>query len=162
MQLNPSRENNILYLYFITYPSPVKSYNTVSGIYDNHMVVLNCEIKPGHNKPKHRKIYIYKKSNLRPHSMYITHTRSQLKANGKIWQNRSSKPCHNVATNNVAWYPYLLTHTYILIQETHNSKSLKVTICTTDTFQHLFIAIIRDWNLSSDNLESNNLYISSN
>ena len=41
MQLNHSRENNILDLYFTTYPSLVKSCNTVPGISDNHTVVVD-------------------------------------------------------------------------------------------------------------------------
>ena len=61
MQLNPSRENDILDLYFTTYPSLAKSCNTVPGISDHHMVVVDCNVKPIYNKPKYRKLYIYKK-----------------------------------------------------------------------------------------------------
>ena len=46
MQLSPSRESNILDLYFTTYPSLVKSFYTVPGISDNHMVVVDCDVKP--------------------------------------------------------------------------------------------------------------------
>ena len=63
MQLNPSRQSNILDLYFTTYPSLVKSSYTVSGISDNYIVVVDCDEKPRHNKPKHGKIYIYNKAN---------------------------------------------------------------------------------------------------
>ena len=84
MQLNPSRESNILYLYFATYPSLVKSCNTVPGISDHHMVVVDCDVKPRYNKPN-RKLYIHKKanwtnikSNLRDLSIYITHSPSSV------------------------------------------------------------------------------------
>ena len=78
MQLSPSRESNVLDLYFATYPSLVKSCYTVPGISDHHMLVVDCDVKPRYNK--HRKLYIYKKanwtnikSNLRALGMCITH-----------------------------------------------------------------------------------------
>ena len=62
MQLSPSRESNILDLYFTTYPSLVKSCYTVPGISDHHMVVVDCDVKPRFKKTN-RKLYIYKKAN---------------------------------------------------------------------------------------------------
>ena len=52
MQLSPSRESNILDLYFTTYPSLVKSCYTVPGISDHHMVVIDCDVKPRYPKKK--------------------------------------------------------------------------------------------------------------
>ena len=46
MQLSPSMESNILDLYFTTYPSLVKSCYIMPGIYDHHMVVVDCDVKP--------------------------------------------------------------------------------------------------------------------
>ena len=85
MQLSPSRESNILYLYFTTYPSLVKSCYTVPGISDHHMVVVDCDVKPRYKK----KNYISTKrqtgpiSNLRALSMYITHSPSSVETK---WQ----------------------------------------------------------------------------
>ena len=50
MQLSPSRESNILYLYFTTYPNLVKSCYTVPCIIDHHMVVFDCDVKPRYKK----------------------------------------------------------------------------------------------------------------
>ena len=90
MQLSPSRESNILDLYFTTYPSLVKSCYTVPGISDHHMVVVDCDVKPRYKKQKHRQLYIYKKanwtnikSNLRALIMYITHSPSSVETK---WQ----------------------------------------------------------------------------
>ena len=41
MLLNPSRENNILDPYFTTYPILVKTCNSVPGISDHDMVVVD-------------------------------------------------------------------------------------------------------------------------
>ena len=57
MELSPSRESNILDLYFTTYPSLVKSCYTVLGISDQHMVVVDCDVKPRYKK-KNIKNYI--------------------------------------------------------------------------------------------------------
>ena len=90
MQLNPSRQSNILDLYLTSYPSLVKSCYTVPGISDLHMVVVDCDVKQIYKKQKHRKLYVYKKakwtnikSNLRAISMYITHSPSSVEAK---WQ----------------------------------------------------------------------------
>ena len=100
MQLSPSREGNILDLYFTTYPSLVKSCYTVPGISDHHMVVVDCDVKPRYKK-KHRKLYIYKKanwtnikSNLRARVCTLPILIVQLKPNGKTLERESSKPCH--------------------------------------------------------------------
>ena len=58
MQLSPSRENNILDLYFTTYPSLVKSCYTVPGLSDYHMVVVDCDVKPRYKKQKHKIIHL--------------------------------------------------------------------------------------------------------
>ena len=60
MQLSPSRESNILDVYFTTYQSLVKSCNTVPGISDHHMVVVDCDVKSRLKKPII--LYIYKKA----------------------------------------------------------------------------------------------------
>ena len=60
MQLSPSRESNILDLYFTTYPSLVKSCYTVPGISDHHMVVVDCDVKPRYKKKKKKIIYLKK------------------------------------------------------------------------------------------------------
>ena len=85
MQLSPSRESNILDLYFTTYPSFVESCYTVPGISDNHMVVVDCDVKARYKKQKYRKLYIYKEanwtniiSNVRALSMYIAHSPSSV------------------------------------------------------------------------------------
>ena len=61
MKLNPRRVNNMLDMYFATYPCLVEPCNTVSGTSDHHMVVVDCDVKPRYNKQKHLKLYNYKK-----------------------------------------------------------------------------------------------------
>ncbi|CAG2208939.1 unnamed protein product [Mytilus edulis] len=63
LQLKPSRENNILDLFLTNHPSLVKSCNTLPGISDHNMLVLDTDLKPQYNKPKSREIYVYKKAN---------------------------------------------------------------------------------------------------
>ena len=46
MQLDPSMESSILDLYFTTYQSLVESCNTVPGISEHSMVVVDCDVKP--------------------------------------------------------------------------------------------------------------------
>ena len=60
IHINPSRESNILYLCFTTYPSLVKSCSVVPGISDHHMVVVDCDVKPRYNKLIHRKLHLFK------------------------------------------------------------------------------------------------------
>ena len=50
MQHSPSRESNILDLYFTTYPKLVESCYNVPGISDHHMVVVDCDVKPRYKK----------------------------------------------------------------------------------------------------------------
>ena len=50
IQHSPSRESNILDLYFITYPGIVRSCYAVPGISDHHMVVVYCDVKPRYKK----------------------------------------------------------------------------------------------------------------
>ena len=63
MQPHATREGNNLDLYFTTHPSLVKACDTVPGVSDHCMVVIDSEIKPRYNSPKRRKIYQYKKAN---------------------------------------------------------------------------------------------------
>ena len=53
IQHNSCKESSIIYLYSTTYPCLVKSCNTVSGISDHHMVVVDCDVKPRYIKQKH-------------------------------------------------------------------------------------------------------------
>ena len=63
MQMKPSRLENTLDLYFTTNPSLVKSCDTIPGISDHNMIVIDSDIKPRYNTTKRRKIYQYKKAN---------------------------------------------------------------------------------------------------
>ena len=60
MQTNPTRQVNVLDLYFTNIPSLVKSCETIPGISDHDMLVIDSDLKPTYNKPKRRKVYIYK------------------------------------------------------------------------------------------------------
>ena len=60
MQTNPTRQVNVLDLYFTNIPSLVKSCETIPGISNHDMLVINSDLKPTYNKPKCRKVYIYK------------------------------------------------------------------------------------------------------
>ena len=60
MQTNPTRQDNVLDLYFTNIPSLVKSCETIPGISDHDMLVIDSDLKPTYNKPKRRKVYIYK------------------------------------------------------------------------------------------------------
>ena len=61
--MNTTRENNNLDLFFTNHPSLVKSCKTVPGISDHYMVVVDIELKPHYNRPKHRETFTYKKAN---------------------------------------------------------------------------------------------------
>jgi hypothetical protein len=63
LQLNPSRENNNLDLFFTDHPSLIKSCDTSPGISDHHAIVIDSNLKPSYNKPKRRNIYLFKKAN---------------------------------------------------------------------------------------------------
>ena len=63
LQLKPSRENNILDLFLTNQPSLVKSCNTIPGISDHNMIIVDTDLKPRYNKPKRREINIFKKAN---------------------------------------------------------------------------------------------------
>ena len=63
MQTNTTRENNNLDLFFTNHPSLVKSCDTIPGISDHDMVVVDIELKPHYNRPKRREIFTYKKAN---------------------------------------------------------------------------------------------------
>jgi exonuclease III len=63
LQLKPSRENNILDLFLTNQPSLVKSCNTIPGISDPNMIIIDTDLKPRYHKPKRREINIFKKAN---------------------------------------------------------------------------------------------------
>ena len=63
LQLKPSRENNILDLFLTNQPSLVKSCNTIPGISDHNMIIVDTDLKPRYNKHKRREINIFKKAN---------------------------------------------------------------------------------------------------
>ena len=63
LQLKPSRENNILGLFLTNQPNLVKSCNTIPGISDHNMIIVDTDLKPRYNKPKRREINIFKKAN---------------------------------------------------------------------------------------------------
>ena len=61
MQRKPIRQDNVLDLYFTNIPSLVKSCETIPGISDHDMLVIDSDLEPTYNKPKCRKVYIYKR-----------------------------------------------------------------------------------------------------
>ena len=63
IQLNNTRQEHNLDLYFTSHPSLVKNCETIPGISDHDMIIVDSDIKPKYNKPKRRKIYQYKKAN---------------------------------------------------------------------------------------------------
>ena len=60
LQLKPSRENNILDLFLTNQPSIVKSCNTIPGISDHNIIIVDTDLE---NKSKRREINIFKKAN---------------------------------------------------------------------------------------------------
>ena len=56
LQLKPSRENNILDLFLTNPQSLLRSCNTLPGISDHNMIVLDTDLKPQYNNPKPKKI----------------------------------------------------------------------------------------------------------
>ena len=130
MQMNPSRENNILDLYFTNYPSLVKSCDTVPGISDHHMVVIDSDLKTRYNKPKHRKLYIYKRANwdnvktkLQALSEYIIQSSCSVEAKWDDFKKGIFKtmeddiPCK--WTNNRSHLPWLSPKLRNLIKKKH-------------------------------------------
>ena len=63
MQKQPTRINNVLDLYLTNHPSLVKSSDTIPGVSDHHMVIVDSDLKPKYNRPKRRKVYKYNKAN---------------------------------------------------------------------------------------------------
>ena len=47
-----------------TCTSLVKSCETIPGISDHDMLVIDSHLKPTYNKPKRRKVYIYKRADM--------------------------------------------------------------------------------------------------
>ena len=133
IQLSPSRESNILDLYFTTYPCLVKSCYTVPGISDHHMVVVDFYVKPRYKK--HRILYTYKKvnwtnikSNLRALSMYITNSPSSVE--GK-WQDLREgifkAMSHDIPTkwsSNRSHLPWLSSKLKKCIKKKHKLRQL--------------------------------------
>ena len=64
LQRKPSRKFNILDLYLTNNPSLVKSCDTVPGIGDHHMVVVDSDIMPSHVKKRSRTIYMFKRADI--------------------------------------------------------------------------------------------------
>ena len=64
MQMKPTREGNILDLYLTNNPSLVKSCETIPGLSDHDMLVVDSDLKPNYSKPKRRKIFIYKRADM--------------------------------------------------------------------------------------------------
>ena len=56
MQTNTTLENNNSDLFLKTIPC-----NTIPGISDHDMVVVDIDLKPHYNRPKRRKIFSYKR-----------------------------------------------------------------------------------------------------
>jgi hypothetical protein len=52
LQLKPSRENNILDLFLTNQPSIVKSCNTIPGISDHNIIIVDTDLEPRYNKSK--------------------------------------------------------------------------------------------------------------
>ncbi len=62
MQKGPTRENNLLDLYLTNNPTLIRSCDTVPGISDHEMLVVDSNISPPKIKPKPRKIFQYTKA----------------------------------------------------------------------------------------------------
>ena len=61
LQRTPTREQSILDLYFTNKPSLVKCHETVPGISDHHMVVVDSDIAPTVNRKQPRKVHSFTK-----------------------------------------------------------------------------------------------------
>jgi hypothetical protein len=54
------RQIQLAKIMYWTCTSLVKSCETIPGISDHDMLVIDSDLKPTYNKPKRRKVYIYK------------------------------------------------------------------------------------------------------
>ena len=63
VQMEPTRGENNLDLFFTTNPSLVKNSTVVPGISDHDMVVTDCELRPIYNRRKPRKTFQFSKAN---------------------------------------------------------------------------------------------------
>lgn len=64
LQRKPSRKDNILDLYITNNSSLVKACDTVPGISDHNMIIIDSDIEPSYSKPKRRTIHLFKKANV--------------------------------------------------------------------------------------------------
>ena len=62
LQEEPTRQNNILDLIFVTNPSLVKNITTIPGLSDHNAVIMDSFIKPCFTVTKKRKLYNFKKA----------------------------------------------------------------------------------------------------
>ena len=63
VQMEPTRGENNLDLFFTTNQLLVKNSTVVPGISDHDMVVTDCELRPIYNRPKPRKTFQFSKAN---------------------------------------------------------------------------------------------------
>ena len=63
IQKEPTREKNVLDLFFTNNTSLVKSTNVIPGISDHEMVIIDSDIRPKLAKPPKRKVYKYRNAN---------------------------------------------------------------------------------------------------
>ena len=59
---NPTRESNLLDLFFTNKPGLVKSSISIPGISDHEIVLTDCSIKPLINKQQPRRIHLWKRA----------------------------------------------------------------------------------------------------
>ena len=62
-QMEPTRKDRTLDLFFTNQPNMVQSMQTLAGISDHDIPVADCKLFPSYNKKAPRKVYIYKKAN---------------------------------------------------------------------------------------------------
>ena len=60
IQKEPTREKNVVDLYFTNNTSLVKYSQTLPGISDHEMIIIDSDIKPQYKKQIPRKVYSYK------------------------------------------------------------------------------------------------------
>ena len=63
LQEEPTRQNNILDLIFVTNSSLIKNVTTIPGLSDHNAVIMDSYIKPSFSVTKKRKLYNFKKAN---------------------------------------------------------------------------------------------------
>ena len=60
IQKEPTRESNVLELFYTNNATLVKSSSVIPGISDHEMVIVDTDIRPKYTKPQQRKLYKYK------------------------------------------------------------------------------------------------------